>query len=175
MPRKAPIIPEERIQHAIHLIRGHKVILDFDLAAIDGVDVKRLNQQVRRNIERFPDDFAFLLTAQEFANLKLQIATSNSAWGGRRKPPLAFTEHGAVVRLRQLLASHAELARKLDALEAKFAEHDKQIVVVFKAIRELMAPPTAPPNERRIGFQAPSHEPRQINRRSKPLRPAFVK
>jgi ORF6N domain len=84
MPRKQPVIPEERIEQAIYLIHGQKVVLDFDLAAIYGVSAKRLNQQVRRNIERFPDDFAFLLTQEEFASLRLRIATSNV---GRRNAP----------------------------------------------------------------------------------------
>ena len=91
------LVPIERVERAILLIRGHKVMLDADLAAIYGVSTTRLNQQVRRNIDRFPKDFAFLLTQEEFANLKLQFATSSSAWGGRRKPPMAFTEHGAVM------------------------------------------------------------------------------
>jgi hypothetical protein len=91
------LIPAERIERAILVIRGQKVLLDADLAELYGVTTKRLNQQVRRNIDRFPEDFAFLLTAKEFTNLKLQFATSSSGWGGRRKPPFAFTEHGAVM------------------------------------------------------------------------------
>lgn len=177
MPRKsATLIPTERIEKAILLIRGEKVILDDDLAAIYGVTTKRLNQQVQRNAKRFPKDFSFVLTSQEFAALRLQNATSKTGSGGRRVAPRAFTEHGAVmaasilntpvavsasvevvrvfVRLRRLLASHADLARKLEELERKY---DSQFRVVFDAIRQLMAPPTEDQKRRRIGFHA-THE-----------------
>lgn len=172
--RHRQLIPPERIEKCILLIRGHKVLLDSELAALYGVTTARLNQQVRRNIARFPADFAFMLSQKEFANLKLQFATSRSAWGGRRKLPLVFTEHGAVmaacvlnspvavaasisvvrafVRLRTLLLSHMELARKLDALEAMLAEHDEKIIEVFETIRQLTTPNTFE-NERKIGFQ----------------------
>lgn len=162
------IIPPERIERSIHLIHGHKVMLDSDLAELYGVSTKRLNQQVKRNSDRFPEDFMFQLSAEEFANLRSQFATAS--WGGRRTPPYAFTEHGAVmlasvlnspvavrasievvrafVRLRQMLASHEDLARKLAVLEKKY---DAQFKVVFDAIRQLMTPPT--PQQRRIGFQ----------------------
>jgi len=167
------LVPVERIERSILIVRGHKVILDADLAAIYGVTTARLNQQVRRNIQRFPADFAFLLSKNEFADLKLHFATSSSGWGGRRKPPFAFTEHGAVmaasvlntpiaveasvevvrtfVRLRQMLASHKTLARRLDELERKY---DAQFKVVFDAIRQLMRPPTPAEKKRRIGFAA---------------------
>jgi hypothetical protein len=143
-------------------------MLDADLAVLYEVSVKRLNQQVGRNRGRFPEDFQFQLSEEEHANLRLQFATSSS-WGGRRAAPYAFTEQGvamlssvlrspravrvnieimrAFVRLRQVLAGNADLARKLDALEAKY---DAQFKVVFQAIRELMTPPAKPP--RRIGF-----------------------
>src|SRR5204862_418985 len=149
------LIPGERIEQAILLIRGKKVMLDADLAAIYGVTTKRLNEQFRRNRDRFPSDFAFRLTTTEFDNLRSQIATSS--WGGRRYPPFAFTEHGAVmlasvlkspvaiatsvevvrafIRLRELLATHKDLGRRLDELEAKY---DRQFAVVFDAIRKLM-------------------------------------
>jgi ORF6N domain len=175
MSRSHVLIPAARIERAILVIRGKKVLLDADLADIYGVSTARLNQQVRRNIDRFPSDFAFLLMDQEFADLKLHFATSSSGWGGRRKPPLAFTEHGAVmaasvlntpvavaasihvvrvfVRLREMLASNEEFARKLQELEAKYAEHDQKFLVVFEAIRQLMAPPTTP-KQGRIGFPA---------------------
>ena len=158
-----------RIERSIRLIRGDKVILDEDLAELYAVEVKRLNEQVRRNITRFPADFMFQLTNQEFKDLKSQFATS-SQWGGRRTPPFAFTEQGvamlssvlrspqavqvniaimrAFVRLRELLLTNADLARKLNALEAKY---DSQFKSVFDAIRQLMTPP-APPR-RRIGFR----------------------
>src|SRR6516165_6103266 len=98
MPRKKKaLIPVERIEHAILLIRGQKVILDSELAALYGVTTARLNEQVRRNANRFPNDFSFVLTQQEFTNLMSQFATSSSYWGGRRKLPRVFTEHGAVM------------------------------------------------------------------------------
>jgi hypothetical protein len=163
------IIPTERIEHSIIVIRGKKVMLDSDLAEIYGVTTKRLIEQVKRNIGRFPEDFMFQLTNQEVTILRSQIATSS--WGGRRYLPYVFTEHGAVmlasvlnspvaidasvqvvrafVKLRQILASHAELARKLNALEKKY---DAQFMEVFRAIRELMQP-TVQPGKRKIGFK----------------------
>ena len=165
----------ERIERSILLIRGHKVMLDADLAALYGVATKVLVQSVRRNPSRFPEDFMVQLTFQEFTRLRSQIVTSNTERrrGGRRYLPYAFTEQGvamlssvlrskraiqvnveimrAFVRLRQMLASHADLARKLDALEGKY---DAQFKVVFDAIRELMAPPVRKP--RPIGFH-PQH------------------
>lgn len=147
-----------RIERSIRLIRGDKVILDEDLAELYGVEVKRLNEQVRRNITRFPADFMFQLTNQEFKDLKSQFATT-SDWGGRRIPPYAFSEQGVAmlssvlhspraiqvnveimrtfVRLRRLLASHADLADRLEALEQKY---DAQFRVVFDAIRQMMQP-----------------------------------
>jgi hypothetical protein len=143
-------------------------MLDSDLAELYGVATKVLIQAVKRNIDRFPDDFMFQLTKQELGNLRSQFVTSS--WGGRRYPPYAFTEQGvamlssvlrsdraihvnieimrAFVRLRQMLASNVELSRKLAALEKKY---DAQFKVVFDAIRELMTPP-APKKKRPIGF-----------------------
>ena len=171
------LVSTRQIELAILLIRGEKVILDATIARLYGVTVGRLNEAVRRNRGRFPVDFAFQLTKDEFerlrtkgaSNLKSQIAISSSGWGGRRTPPYAFTEQGvamlssvlrnkravqvnieimrAFVRLRRMLASHADLARKLDALERKY---DAQFKAVFDAIRELMAPPARKP--RSIGF-----------------------
>ncbi len=168
MPRDVAFVPPERIERSILLISGHKVMLDADLAELYGVETKRLLQALKRNISRFPPDFAFQLNAEEFENLRSQIVTS-SQWGGRRYPPYAFTEQGvamlssilrskraiqvnieimrAFVRLRQMLASHTELARKLDALEKKY---DAQFKVVFNAIRELMKPQES--KKRPIGF-----------------------
>ncbi len=159
----------ERIEHAIRMVRGQKVMLDEDLAALYGVPAKRLNEQVRRNRARFPDDFMFQLTDAEYANLKSQSATSSS-WGGRRKLPFAFTEQGvamlssvlhspravlvnieimrAFVKLRQMLHANADLARKLVALEAKY---DVQFRAVFDAIRKLMRPPMK--RSKRVGFR----------------------
>ena len=97
MPSKAvAIVSEERILNTIIVIRGEKVILDSDLAKLYNVETRRLNEQVRRNIDKFPKDFMFQLTMEEFSNLMSQIATSSSSWGGRRKAPLVFTEHGAL-------------------------------------------------------------------------------
>jgi phage regulator Rha-like protein len=170
MGKSTSIVPVERIERTILLIRGQKVMLDADLAALYGVETKRLNERVKRNIERFPADFMFQLNEKEFDILKSQSATSSSGWGGRRSLPYAFTEQGvamlssvlnspraiqvnieimrAFVELRRLLASHAELARKIEALERKY---DEQFKVVFDAIRELMAP-EKPPKSRQIGF-----------------------
>jgi len=165
----ATTFPTERIERSILLIRDHKVLLDVDLAALYGVPTKRLNEQVRRNRARFPEDFMFQLTAEEVTSLRSQFATSNKGRGGRRYAPYAFTEQGvamlstvlnserailvnieimrAFVRLRQMLASNAELSRKMDALEKKY---DAQFKVVFDAIRQLMAPPET--KKRKIGF-----------------------
>jgi ORF6N domain-containing protein len=164
-------IPIERITQAILLIRGHKVMLDADLAQLYGVETKALNRAVRRNIGRFPGDFMFQLTPGEAERLRYQIGTLKTGRGQHRKyRPYAFTEQGvamlssvlhseravrvnieimrAFVQLRQMLSSHADLARKLEALEEKY---DAQFKVVFDAIRELMAPPE-PAARRRIGF-----------------------
>jgi len=161
-------VPLERVEKAILLIRGEKVILDADLAKLYGVTTARLNQQVKRNLERFPSDFMFQLTKEEYDSLMLQIATSKGR-GGQRKLPKVFTEHGAImaanvlnsktavqasvqvvrafIRLRQMLVSNAELARKLSDLERKY---DAQFRVVFDAIRQLMTPPEA--QRKQIGF-----------------------
>jgi hypothetical protein len=168
---KAALIPVERIERTILKLRGHNVMLDADLAALYGVTTKRFNEQVKRNAQRFPPDFMFQLTQREYADLRSQIATSRwAAHGGRRHVPYVFTEHGAImaasvlnspravqvsmivvrafVRLRQMLQSNVELARKLKALEMKY---DGQFEVVFQAIRELMVPPAAA--RKRIGFR----------------------
>jgi len=162
------LIPAERIERAILLIRKQRVMLDQELASLYQVETGALVRAVKRNIARFPEDFMFQLTKDEFANLKCQTGIS-SRWGGRRSPPYAFTEQGvamlssvlrspravlvnieivrAFVRLRRLLASHAELGRKLRALERKY---DAQFRVVFDAIREIMEAPEK--DTRRIGF-----------------------
>jgi hypothetical protein len=163
-----PIVPAERIENCIYLLRGQRVLLDDDLAMLYEAGTKTLNRAVKRNLRRFPEDFMFQLSAKEFENLRYQIGTSKR--GGRRYPPYAFTEQGvamlssvlhskraiqvnieimrAFVRLRQMLASNVDLARKLAALEKKY---DAQFRVVFDAIRELMTPP-APKKKRLIGF-----------------------
>ena len=166
----AVLVPVERIERAILLIRGEKVILDADLAELYGVPTGRLNEQVRRNGGRFPSDFMFQLTEEEFLALRSQIAISKAGRGGRRYSPYAFTEHGAImaanvlsseravaasvmvvrafVRLRQILSSHAELARQLKEMEKTY---DAQFKKVFAAIHSLMMPP-APRDGGRIGF-----------------------
>ena len=169
MPEQG-LIPVDRIERAILVLRGCKVMLDTDLAALYQVPVSALNQAVKRNLERFPPDFMFQLTAGELGRLRSQIVTANAGGrGGRRVAPYAFTEQGvamlssvlrspravqvnieimrAFVRLRQMLHANAGLARKLAALEKKY---DSQFKMVFDAIRELMAPPRPP--RRRIGF-----------------------
>jgi len=164
------LIPVERVERHILLIRSHKVMLDSDLAALYEVETKVLNRAVQRNRDRFPEDFMFQLTPDEFSNLRCQFGTS-SYWGGRRHRPYAFTEQGVAmlssvlnspravqvnieimrtfVKLRQMLASHEDLARKLAALEKKY---DAQFKVVFDAIRRLMTP-QEPPKHRQIGFK----------------------
>jgi hypothetical protein len=161
MTAKSISIPDERIEKAILLIRGEKVLLDKDLAPLYGVSTSVLNKAVTRNIDRFPSDFMFQLTRQEFSELMFHFGTSS--WGGTRKLPRAFTEQGvamlsgvlkskravrvnieimrAFVKLRRMLASNDELARKLDELERKY---DEQFRVVFEAIRQLMTPPDLP-------------------------------
>ena len=163
-------ISTQQIEGCIFLIRGQKVMLDSDLADLYGVETKALKRAVRRNRARFPEDFMFPLTNQEFIRLRCQNGTSKTGRGGSRYLPYAFTEQGvamlsgvltspraikvnveimrAFVRLRKILASHAELARKLEALEKKY---DSQFKVVFEAIRQLMAAPERPP--KKIGFQ----------------------
>jgi len=157
--KDSSLIPFKRIEQSILLIRGQKVMLDTDLAALYGVETGHLVRAVKRNISRFPHDFMFQLSKDEFEGLRCHFGTS-SQWGGRRYPPYAFTEQGvamlssvlnseraikvnieimrAFVRLRRMLASHADLARRLEALEKKY---DAQFKVVFEAIRELMKPP----------------------------------
>jgi hypothetical protein len=171
MSRKGKnLLPVSRIENAIFLIRDNKVMLDQDLAAMYGVETRTLVQAVKRNIDRFPDDFMFQLSKDEFTNLKSQIVTSS--WGGRRTRPYAFTEQGVAmlssvlnskravlvnieimrtfVRLRRIMATHDELARKLASLERKY---DRQFKVIFDAIREIMTP-KEPPKRRQIGFHS---------------------
>lgn len=165
-------LPADGIERSIFLIRGHKVMLDFHLAALYGVETKNLNRAVKRNADRFPADFMFHLTAEELGNLKFQFGTSSSTHGGRRKPTSAFTEQGvamlssvlrskraiqvnvaimrAFVRLRETLALHKDLAVKLADLERKIEGHDESIRTLFEAFRQLMAPPEKPRKE--IGF-----------------------
>lgn len=164
------LIPAERIQQAIYLIRGEKVMLNRDLAVLYGVETKALKQAVRRNTNRFPRDFMFVLDANEFQNWRSQFVTSKTDRMGLRYPPMAFTEHGILmlssvlnskraiqvnieimrtfVRLREILASNVELSQRLDELESRY---NRQFKVVFEAVRSLMAP--APATHKQIGFR----------------------
>ena len=162
------LVSTARIERAILLVRNEKVMLDQDLAELYGVETRVLVQAMKRNIDRFPSDFMFQLSEEEFSNLRSQIVSSS--WGGRRTAPYAFTEQGvamlssvlhsptavqvnieimrAFVRLRRMLEKHADLALKLEAMERKY---DQQFKVVFDAIREIMKP-DPPPKRRQIGF-----------------------
>ncbi|CAB1076354.1 hypothetical protein D1AOALGA4SA_4151 [Olavius algarvensis Delta 1 endosymbiont] len=175
MPKKIrELVPENQILKIILVIRGEKVILDSDLAALYGVETRRLNEQVRRNIDKFPEDFMFQLTQKEFANLKSQIATSSLGWGGRRKAPLVFTEHGALqtanvlksaqankmsvyivrtfVRLREMVLTSEKLARKVDQLENRVSDHDEILIELVQEIRKLIEAPKPKGNKQSIGF-----------------------
>jgi len=169
MANPKAFVPVQRIEKSILLIRGQKVMLDTDLANLYGVETRTLTQAVKRNAERFPSDFMFQLTRDEFDSLRSQIVISKGK-GGRRYRPYAFTEQGvamlstvlrskravqvnveimrAFVRLRQMLAAHKDLAHKLAALEKKY---DEQFKVVFDAIRNLMTPIEKP--RKKIGFE----------------------
>jgi len=165
------MIPSEIIEKKIFLIRGQKVMLSTDLAKLYGVEVRALVQAVKRNIERFPEDFMFQLSGEEYKILKSQIVISS--WGGsRRANPYAFTEQGVAmlssvlhsrsaiqvniaimrtfVKLREILSTHKELANKLAQLERKIEKHDEEIRTIFQAIRQLMTRPQRP--QPRIGF-----------------------
>jgi len=168
---KKDIVPIKIIENRILLIRGKKMMLDRDLAELYGVETRVLKQAVRRNIKRFPGDFMFVLSKQEFTNWRSQFVTSNNDKMGLRYPPMAFTEQGvamlssvinseraievniqimrAFIKLREMLATHKDLARKLSTLEKKY---DEQFRVVFDAIRALMTEEEKP--ERKIGFKA---------------------
>jgi len=171
----------DNVQSAIYLIRDQRVMLDSDLAAIYQVTTKQLNQQLKRNKDRFPEDFAFQLMAEEFRNLRSQIATSSlrsqfvtsKRRGGRRYLPWAFTEHGALmlasvlnseiaiqasvrvvrafVKLREMVAANAQLASKLEELEGRLDSHDEAIVDLFATLKRLLEPPE-PKTKREIGF-----------------------
>lgn len=170
----SPLVIQPRdIEQAIHEIRGQRVMLDSDLARLYGVPTKRLNEQVRRNRDRFPDDFAYQLTPQEFAALKSQIATSKPTRGGTQKLPWVFTEHGvamlssvlnskqavqvniaimrAFVQMRRISATPGELVSQLLELAKTVQLHDTQIRQIVDVLTQIMEPPPAPP-KRRIGF-----------------------
>jgi len=162
------LIPQQIIESKILILRGKKVMLDRDLAALYSVETKMLKRAVKRNIERFPDDFMFQLIKEEFDNLRCQNGTSS--WGGQRYLPYAFTENGVAMlssilnskraiqvniqimrtftKIREMLATHKELRQKIGEIEKKY---DHQLKVVFDAIRQLMSPPEA--KKRKVGFK----------------------
>jgi phage regulator Rha-like protein len=172
--KEAAVVPIERISQSILILRGRKVLLDTHLAELYAVTTKRFNQQVRRNLDRFPADFMFQLTGTEATSLRLQIVTLKTGRGQHRKYlPYAFTEHGAImaatilnssraaevsvyvvrafVELREVLASNKEIAAKFELLERRLDSHDQFMVGILKQIHELMNPSQT----RAIGFTAP--------------------
>lgn len=172
--KKGLFVPLESVVSRIFLVRGQKVMLDADLTELYGVTTKRLNEQVKRNIDRFPPDFMFQLNTKEYDSLRSQFATLKRGRGQHRKYlPYVFTEHGAImassvldsdravqvsihvvrafVQLREMLSSNKELARKLNELERKLTTHDRAITELIEAIRQLMTPPE-PKKKRPIGF-----------------------
>lgn len=176
--KQLSVIPDEAVISKIYFIRNEKVMLDSDLAELYGVETRRLNEQVKRNIDRFPADFMFQLTETEFENMKSQIATSS--WGGRRKLPYAFTEHGVLMltsvlnsdlaikvniqimrvysKIRNMLATHKDLLLKFEQLETKLADHDSSIMLIFeylKQFEEAKREELEQKNRPRIGFKPP--------------------
>lgn len=176
---KSRLIASASLLPLIHLIRGERVMLDSDLAVLYGISTMRLNEQLNRNQERFPDDFAFQLTLEEFRNLRSHSAISNSTFGGRRKLPWVFTEQGvamlssvlrspiavrvnieimrAFVRIRRLLATPGELISQLQALAESVKLHDDKIRAIEQIIDHLVSPQPEPPRGR-FGFQPPSRD-----------------
>ena len=185
MPRDETVVPLAEIERRILTVRGQKIMLDSDLAHLYGVPTKRLNEQVRRNLGRFPPDFMLQLTAEEASTLRSQIATSKPGRGGRRYLPYAFTEYGAImlanvlntpraaevsvyvvrafVRLRQLAGTNAAMAEKLAELDRRVMGHDEAIRSLVRTIRQLMAPPE--PRPKRIGFRVEEARPGYRTRR----------
>ena len=183
MAKAVKAVSPQIVEQQIYFVRGQKVMLDRELAKLYGVETRALNQAVKRNRDRFPEDFMFQLTEEEgeglrsqnvMSNLRSQSVMSKEGRGGRRTMPYAFTEHGvamlssvlkskravqvnivivrAFVKLRELLATHKDLARRLDDVERKYRQHDEELHAVFDAIRRLLAAP--PGSKRRIGFIA---------------------
>lgn len=166
-------IPDEIIMNKIYMIRGQKVMLDRDLAELYEVETKRLNEQVKRNLNRFPEDFMFQLTELEFENLKSQIATSS--WGGSRKLPNAFTEHGVLMlssvlnsdkainvniqimriftQVRQMITDNLSVKLDIEEIKKKLENHDKNIELVFNYLDELMEKQDNPEPRKRVGYK----------------------
>jgi hypothetical protein len=172
-PASGTLVPVELIERRIYILRGHKVMLDADLAALYQVPTKGFNQAVQRNLDRFPEDFMFRLTSEEASALRSQFVTLEKGRGRYPKyAPYAFTEHGvamlssvlrskravqmniliirAFVKLRELLATHKDLARKIEDLERLQKEHGQQLAVVYDVVKQLINPPPKP--KRRMGF-----------------------
>jgi len=170
------MVPEEVIMSKIYLVRGMKVMIDVDLAILYGVETKQLKRSVRRNVKRFPSDFMFELTSDEFENLRSQIGTSS--WGGIRYAPIAFTEQGVAMlssilnsdraimvniqiirifsRMREMLVAHKDVVEKLMQIEQKFADHDEKIMLIFEYLKQLEQDKQANlkiKERRRIGFK----------------------
>jgi hypothetical protein len=184
----AKIAPGQRIEEMIFSVRSQRVMLDADLARIYGVKTGALNQALKRNLKRFPDDFAFQLDDDESGRLMSQIVTSKKGRGGRRKLPWVFTEHGAImlasvlnseravemsvsvvrafVLMREQLTANKELAQKLGELESRVSGHDEAIQNLFEAIRQLIEPPL-PENRRQIGFLRETVTPYRVKPRSR--------
>jgi ORF6N domain len=170
---KSVAIPDEVVISKIYLIRNHKVMLDIDLAGLYQVETKRLNEQVKRNIDKFPEDFMFQLSNEGWEFLRSQFATSKEGRGGRRYAPLAFTEHGVLMlssvlnseraiqvniqimriysKLKTMVMDNKDILLKLEKLEGKVSKHDENFKVVFDYLRELLNPKTEP--MRKIGFK----------------------
>ena len=176
MPENSKDLTEHRIISSILIVRDTKVILDSDLADLYGVETRRFNEQVRRNLSKFPDDFLFQLSKEEIGILKSQIATSSSNWGGRRKPPLVFSECGALqaanvlsseqankmsvfiirafVKLREMTFTNEILSRKFEQLEKRVTEHDDILMQLVQEIRKLIDSPRTSA-KKAIGFRSP--------------------
>jgi hypothetical protein len=166
-------MPDEVIMNKIYYIRNQKVMIDEDLAMLYGVPTKRLNEQVSRNLDRFPDDFMFKLSDIEFSNLKSQFATSS--WGGRRNPPNVFTEHGVLMlssvlnskqaiqvniqvmriftRIRQMFIDNTELSLEIEKIKTKLNNQDKNMEIVFRYLDELVDKKEEPLERKRVGFK----------------------
>lgn len=184
MMNTSALVLTKKVATKILILRNQKVILDSDLAELYGVPVKQLNQQVKRNAERFPQDFLFTLTKAEDESLRSQTVTSKVGHGGRRYLPHAFTEHGAImaasvlnskraiemsilvvrafVQMREALRANQRVEAKLAELETRLDTHDTEIQDLVEAIRELLTP--LPANDRRIGFEAPAESDKPQNK-----------
>lgn len=167
------MITDELVMNKIYLIRGQKVMLDRDLAELYGVETKRLKEAVRRNIDRFPNDFMFEMTQEELENWRTQFATSNAEKMGLRRPPFCFAEQGVAMlssvlnsetairvniqiirvftKMRELLSTHKDILLQLEKMEKKLTGHDEDIALIFKYLKQLLTPPPTPRNK--IGFK----------------------